>query len=389
MAGFLPSCNFNPPVAFDRARATQPLPEVPNQPPAGSLVIIDDFEDTFQSAAHGNVGAYAARQQGFRGPIYAETVGSEQPGPRNSTSARTWMNLQPQDPAQVRQAVQDYSRFSHRELLEDVTGDLNKVRERGLHDSAVNVSYGAQPQRSAETLLRDVRSGTMPGSPTFQMSQNILKAYDIDSAKLTNPDAKVSGPERHRLHQALLQATEAGAQAPDVKQAQANYDQAVGALQAQNNSVVVSAGNQEQILQSMANEAGGLKPTAGPDSNHNVLANAQVVTVGATRWREGAGGLQERVAGYSNRDPEVDIYASGSVGNGVDQNRLNVAGTSFSSPRVAAALASLHGTHPGSNSVQMRNLMQNRLTHSLQDGGQNVSVLDFAQTERYMREGRF
>jgi hypothetical protein len=351
--------------------------------------MIDTFDDTFQAAAHGNVGAYAARQQGFRGPIYAEKLGPDEPGPSQSNDAQTWLNLEPQDPAKTRQAVQDISRFRHRELLEGVTGDLNKVRERGLHDSAVNISFGLQPQRVADGLLNDVRSGLNPDSPNFQMSQNILRAYDVDPQKLTHPDTKVSGPERHRLQNALLQASEAGAQAPDVKHAQAGYDQAVGALQAQNNSVVVSVGNQEQILQNMAAEAGGRKPVAGPNSNHNVLANPQVVTVGATRWREGPNGLQERVAEYSNRDAEVDIYASGSVGNGVNQNRMNVGGTSFSSPRVGAALATLHGTHPGSSSSKMRNLMQNRLTHDLNQDGQNLPVLDFEKTELYMRQNRF
>ena len=391
MAIFTPGINvFNPPVTFDRARATQPLPDVPENPPAGSLVMIDSFQDTYQSADHGNIGAYAARQQGFRGNIYAEEIGPDQlTGPRQSNLALTWMGMQTQDPTRVRQAVSDYSRYCHSELLNDVAGDLDKVREKGLHDSAVNISYGNQPQRVADGLLDKVRSGMPPGSPNYQLSQNIISAYGLDASKLANPDPKISGPERTRLQEALLASAEAGARHPEVQSAQQNYDRAVAQIQGQHNSVVVSAGNQQQVLDRMAQEAGGHRPQAGPNSNHNVLANSQVVTVGATRWWHTAQGLRERPAAYSNRDPEVDVYASGSVGNGPDQQRMNVAGTSFSSPQVGAALATLHGTHPGSSSAQMRNLMQNRLTHSLQDGQQSLPVLDFQRTEEYLRIQKF
>ena len=388
MAGpILPNFSFNnfppmPPV-FDRARAQQPLPQVPNQPPAGSLVLVDAFQDTYQEAAHGNTAAFAARQHGFRGNIYAEDIGPDQiTGPRESQNARAWLSMAPQDPAMTRQAVQDLSRLSHRELLEDVTGDLNKIRERGLHDSAVNVSYGSTPQRVAEGIYRDVRLGSQPFSPTHQFSQNILNAYGVDAAKFNSSDPAVSGPERARLQQSLLQAAEAGVHSPDVVQAQQNYDQAVRSLESGNNSVVVSAGNQQEILGRLAADAGGRTPVVGAGSNHNVLANSQVTTVGATRWFENG---TERIAGYSNRDPEVDIYASGSVGNGRDQNRRNATGTSFAAPRVAAAMATLHGTHPGMTSSQVENLMRNRLTHPLAD----VSVLDYQRSEEYMRRGTF
>lgn len=362
----------------DRAR-NQNLPKLPQDPPAGSLVLVDTFEDTFQGAAHGNTAAFAARQQGFRGPIYAESIGPDGVrGPTQSVNARSFLAMGPQDPAVTRQAVMDISRLTHRELLEDVTGDLNKIAKTGLHDSAVNVSYGTSPQRVAEDIYRQVRQ---PFGGHF--TQNIFQAYGIDAEKFNSHDPKVSGPERARLQQALLQAAEAGVESADVKMAEVGYDQAVRGLKSRHNSVVVSAGNQQQVLDHLAADANGQRIQPGsPNSNHNILANSSVTTVGATRWFQNG---KERLANYSNRDPEVDIYASGSVGSGADVNKMNSSGTSYSSPRVATALATLHLTHPGRSSSQMENLMRNRLTH--QTEGQ--SVLDYTRTEEFLRNQRF
>lgn len=372
--------------AFDRARPLTPLPEVPNQPPPGSLVMIDNFEQSHQDAGHGNVGAFAARQHGFRGNIYAEKAGPDVLTQKPDTMATRESLNEPQTPEYTRRALQDFSRQNHRDLLQGLAGDMDKLQGLGLKDSAVNISMGTSPLRMANQILGEVREGTNPASDNFQFSQNVLKAYNIDVAKLSSPDPKVSGPERNRLQQSLLTATQAGADSPEVAQARSQYDQAVTKLQAQNNSVVVSAGNDQQITSDWTQEAQGIAPQVGPQANRNVLVNSAVTTVGATQWLRGSQGLSERVAPYSNQDPEVDILASGAVGNGFDVNQKNVAGTSYAAPRVAAALATLHGTHPGATAGQMRNLMQNRLTHSLSGG---ESVLNFGKAEEYMRLGRF
>ena len=377
-----------PPPVFDRARPTAPLPEVPQSPPAGSLVIIDKFVPSERGAGHGNVAAFAARQQGFRGNIYAETIGGDNPNSATiSWQARGVLNF-PQTPELTRQAVQDYSRFRQRELLDEVTGDLNKLRDRGLHDSSVNVSFSDSSMRVANQLLADVRDGTHPMSPNFQMSQNILQAFNIDAGKLSSSDPQVSGPERHRLQQALLEAAQRGGDSPDVRQSQGQYQQAVRDLQARHNSVVVAAGNDQEVTANWTREAHGIRPQVGPNANRNVLVNSDVTTVGATQWNRGPNGLRERVAAYSNQDSEVDIYASGAVGNGIDVNRMNVDGTSFAAPRVAAAEATLRGTHPGASPQQIRNLMNNRLTHSMPNP-QGVGVLDYGTTELYLRNGTF
>ena len=279
------------------------------------------------------------------------------------------------------------ARFQASDLLNDVTGDLNKLRQRGLHDSAVNVSYGSTPVGVADMLVDKVRSGTSPYSEDHQLSQNVLKAYDIDAQKLGNPDPKIHGPERRRLHQSMLEASRAGFASPEVQQSQQKYDQAVHDLQSNHNSVVVSAGNQQGIKANWAKEAEGLEVASRPGDTYNVLANSEVTTVGATRWQKGPDGLRETVAHYSNYNPTVDIFASGSVATGQDQNVKTTQGTSFSSPRVAGALATLHGNHPGSNASHMRNLMNNRLTHQLP--GAAAPVLDFQAAEEYMRKGTF
>lgn len=379
----------NPPVTFDRARreGDKALPGVPEKPPAGSLVIVDTFQDSFMGAAHGNVGTFAAQQHGFRGKVYAENIGPDQP-----TGSRAWdtyqkFNAGPMTPEQTRAAVRDFARHNSSELLNNVAGDLDKLRGKGLHDSAVNVSYGTTPARMADQLMNDIYSTKAPFSPNVQLAKNVFNAYQIDMNKLDSKDPKVSGPELKRLQDALLKDTRAGMSHPDVKAAQQNYDRSVQQLQGQHNSVVVSAGNDQAIGQAWKREANGYSSVLTQSDYHNPLANADVTTVGATQWTRGPEGLKERVAGYSNLDPTVDVYASGSVGNGHDVNRKNVGGTSFSAPRVAGALATLHGNHPGANSVQMRNLMNNRLTHEVP--GASAPVLDFQAAEEYMRRGTF
>ncbi|MBS2040663.1 S8 family serine peptidase [bacterium] len=377
-----------PPLPVDRARRQfgDQLPEVPNQPPAGSLVIVDSFQDSIQ-ADHGNVAAYAAKEHGFRGRIFAEKLGPDEGGNRRALGAFDQLNSGPLDAAKTRQQVQDVARFQAADLLNDVSGDLNKLRQRGLHDSAVNVSYGTTPVGVADMLVDKVRSGTNPYSNDHQLSQNILKAYNIDADKLGNPDPKIHGPERRRLHQSMLEAARAGFETPEVQQAKQNYDRAVHDLQSNHNSVVVSAGNQQLIKSGWAKEAEGLQVTSKPGDTYNVLANSEVTTVGATRWHKGPNGLRESVAGYSNVNPTVDVFASGSVATGQDQNVKTILGTSFSAPRVAGALATLHGNHPGASASQMRNLMNNRLTHELPGAG--APVLDLQAAEEYMRKGTF
>lgn len=378
-----------PPQPFDRARreGSDRLPEVPQNPPAGSLVVVDSFQDSWGNADHGNIGTYAAKEHGFRGKVYAENIGPDNPQYPRSFLPRDLLNLGPQDPATTRQAIRDMARFRSADLLTDVSGDLNKLREKGLHDSAVNVSYGVTPMRVADSIMQDVYNGTHFGSPNQNLSQNVFKAYEVDPAKLGSKDPKVSGPELKRLHDGLLQDTRAGFNHPEVKQAQQTYDQSVRDLQAQHNSVVVSAGNDQEVPKFWAQEAKGQATLTEASDFHNPLANSEVTTVGATRWFQGPAGLQEKVAGYSNQDPTVDVYASGGVATGQDMNRKTVQGTSFSAPRVAGTLAALHGNHPGASASQMRNLLNNRLTHELP--GATAPVLDFQAAEMYMRNGKF
>lgn len=377
-------------LPFDRARAQEPLPELPQNAGSGSLVIIDGFQDTYSGAAHGNIGAYAARQHGFTGNIYAEQVGGDT-GRTSSLSSATFDTLgrAPLSANTTRTLVESFMRNDQTELLQDLTGDLNKIRERGLKDSAVNISYGTNAQRQAMEVYSRVRSAppsissmNMPQSlqNQYRFSQNVLRAYGIDSERFYSSDVKVSGPERTRLQEQLIQAGVNATSSKEVVSARGEYSAAVKALEAQNNSVVVSAGNNEGVLQSFRNDAGGVMPKAPLSSKYNITLDDNVTTVGATRWRNGN---SEYLADYSNRDPQVDIYASGSVGNGLDENKKKTMGTSFAAPRVAAAMAAIHKNYPGMPSKAVENMMLNSLTHEL-DGQR---VLDFSMTEQYMRNG--
>lgn len=378
-----------PPPPLDRARreGTRALPAVPDKPPAGSLVMVDTFQDSFVDADHGNIGAFAAQQHGFRGKIYAEQIGPDCPTRPRAFDTYQKFNAGPMSPAETRAAVRDYARYNSTDLLNNVAGDLDKLRGKGLHDSAVNVSYGTTAAGMADQLMNDIYAAKGPFPQNIQLARNVFSAYQIDVNKLDSKDPKVSGPELRRLQDSLLKDTRAGMAHPEVQAAQKNYDRSVHELQGKHNSVVVSVGNQQGIGKAWKQEANGYSGQLNQSDYHNPLANSEVTTVGATQWTRGPGGLKERVAGYSNLDPTVDVYASGAVGNGRDVNKKKVAGSSFSAPRVAGALATLHGNHPGANTGQMRNLMNNRMTHEVP--GASAPVLDFQAAEEYMRKGTF
>ena len=184
------------------------------------------------------------------------------------------------------------------------------------------------------------------------------------------------------MQQSLLSTAEAGAKSQTVEKSKALYSNAVRELEKNNNSVVVSVGNQGKYLDYFAQDTNGARVQSGAEAQHNVLVNPLVTTVGATIWEDSK---TERIADYNSQNPETDIYASGSVGNGLDLNRAKVRGTSFAAPRVAATLASLHGNHSGMPSSAMENLMKNRLTHETE----GELVLDFSAAEEYMRKGTF
>lgn len=377
-------------LRFDRARAQEQLPELPQNAGSGSLVIIDDFQDTDNGAAHGNVGAYAARQHGFTGNIYAEPIGGDT-GQISSLSSATLNTLgrAPLSANTSRTLVESFMRSDQTELLQDLTGDLNKIRERGLQDSAVNISYGTNAQRQAMVVYSRVRNAPpsissmcmpQPLQNQYRFAQNVLRAYGIDSQRFYSNDVEVSGPERTKLQEQLIQAGVNATGSQEVVSARGEYSAAVRALEAQNNSVVVSAGNDEGLLQRFSDDAGGRTPRAPLSSKYNITLDDNVTAVGATRWRNGN---SEYLADYSTRDPQVDMYASGSVGNSFDENKMNKLGTSFAAPRVAAAMATIHQNYPGMPSSSVENMMRNSLTHEL-DGER---VLDFSMTEQYMRNG--
>lgn len=381
------SFNMIAPPLFDRARPMQPLPAPPRQAPAGSLVMVDTFQESPSPdpkefgtrPGHGNVGSYAARQHGFRGNVYAEPIGPDAAPPFAMPPQVNWAALSNE---QVRARVRDASRDNSVSLLGSVTGDLDKQRKLGLHNSAVNVSYGESARHSAGSYFSNVLNDLMyapPGQPG--MGTRTLQAYGIDRSKFDNPDPKVSGPEWLKLQQGLLTDSEAGQRAPEVNAATGRYRQAVRNLEANHNSVVVSAGNSESQLQDWSSMTNGQRVREGAGSNRNVLSVPEVTTVGATQWlRDRQGGLHERVAPYSSRDG-ADIYASGSVGNGVNPQRMKSPGTSFAAPRVAQAMATLHKLHPSLSSSQVESLLRNQATHQVNDGAAGpVDVLDYGRS---------
>lgn len=354
---------------------------------AGSLVVVDNFTPTMTmgpfgpggpaETPHGHMVAASARGQGFQGNLIASEY---QPTDGQLRSElRNRMNQAGLPAQEFKQALSQRVRQNSIGLLESMNRRLEGLQEAGLRNSAVNLSFGADQASEVLSLYGEVRQAFSPG-PFQQFSapllDNYCRAFGLDKPKLMSEDPAVSGPERGKLQQALIDQVRGASEGdPAISAARARYDQAVNQLESGHNSVVVSASNGGKVLEILAADAPGSAPLkTGPSFYDNVLANSQTTVVGATTGR----GADEKVAGYSSDYKEVDVYANGTAPLGSFPGLPDAQGTSFASPRVAAVMAQLHELYPEKTSAQIEAMLKEQLSHQLlsYDGRPQLPVLN-------------
>lgn len=362
-------------------------------PPKGSLIIADNFTPTNpgDKFSHGEVVNMAARQNGFKGPVFSMS----QPLDIRASNAQSGAEMVLTDPqaekGDILRAVSVRSAAQAISNVQSQTKVVNNAIASGAQNSALNISMGTSKAGIVTDLYSQASLAWNPKAPEDAQAYgktvagNFSKAYDLDMDKLQNPDLKVSGPERQKLQQKLVgHVHQALGKNPNMDKAKREWTTAVRRFESQNNSVVISAGNEGGTAKTLARDTGGLLPKVPKDFETNVLEIPEVTSVGATRWSNGAGGPKERRADYSNHSQGTDIYASGSVDFDGDQKAESF-GTSFSGPRVAATMAKLHKDNPKMSSDQVENLMKTRLTHDLNSGSKSkLKVLDYHKSSDYL-----
>jgi hypothetical protein len=322
---------------------------------------------------HGYQVMASAVKDGFRGQV----VPLNQSGMGEAASGLNKPGMTAQE---TRAYVSDYASKRAVGLLNTETGMVNMAQQTGAKNSALNISMGVSPASISSGLyFSSIGDPSQPAGPRLQ---NLATAYGLDIDKLNSSDPKVAGPERARLQQGLIGDVSKGIGGPEVARAKRDFATAVGRFESGQNSVVISAGNDGETLKDLKKSAYGVPVKSVPDNFFtNVLDTPQATMVGATRWFESSKGLVEKPANYSNKNSGVDVYASGSLAGVPYRPDL---GTSFSAPRVAATMATLHKQNPKMSSAQVEALMMSKLTRELDTSSGSISVLDFQRSSDLM-----
>lgn len=361
--------------------------------PGGSLIIADSFmpSNPNDKFAHGEMVNMSARGNGFKGNVFTLNQQGAEGTFAKATSADDSLLFEKHTPEQTRALVASFGTNNALSLLQRQTKMVDMATASGAKNSALNISMGGSVASQTAKLYSEAGMAWNPElSPEAQaagktMATNFAGAYGLSVDKMMSSDPKISGPERARLAEALAKGLDGAVSgSPAVTKAKRDFATSVGRFEAGRNSVVISAGNEGDYAKQIGDDAHGNQPTKLPKSfNTNFLSTPEATMVGATRWSQGTAGPVERRAEYSNVNSGVDIYASGSLSTNGDQ-KAEDHGTSFAAPRVAATMAALHKANPKMSSAQIEDLMRNSLTHSLNTGGGDISVLDFGKSSDFM-----
>lgn len=263
-----------------------------------------------------------------------------------------WVQNWNQDrtPEALLQALKQRILTHRKSALESRTEVLRKMAEASVCQSVVNLSSGCGLAGTIAAFLG--RTSYDPEDPEERKSalreRTLLGlALGLDVERLCCENPNVSRPEKARMFQKLVDLSVEGDSNPELIQAKRAYDQACAGLVANHNSIVVAAGN-EQDLPAILSDYTGAELRLPPDFLLNDLTNSHTVAVGATQ--DSAPGSP--MAEYSCRYPGVRFFASGQGPHGE--------GTSLAAPRIAAVLANIHRDHPDWDSSQCQDYLRQR-----------------------------
>lgn len=355
----------------------------------GMLYLSDFFESNGpDQMPHGEIVYRSARQLGFEGEVVRSEV------PKNSLSHKakrfdSYLDQRQFTPEEMRQFLSDYSMQCMAGQTQSATQDLRKFLDEGAHHSAVNLSRGCSPAQVAEAIYERARGAFSAGDPvaTGLAAKRLAKmAPGLDSKveELTSRDPAVRGAARLRFQQNLVNLVDHTVRTnPTVQQAQQEYEAVVAQLAERKVSVVVAAANSGEVLDHFAEDAEA-RVQVPADFWRNRLASDGVVTVGATRLRDGV----QQVTEYTNYDSGIDFYADGDAYVDTQHpDKLVNYGTSFAAPRLGSVLAQTHRQQPEWSNAQVEAFVADQLAARQLDlkGHSPASALDSARAGQYLK----
>ncbi len=327
---------------------------------------------------HGTKVALAARSTGYEGPIVAQERQPSEQVNKALTLTRGQMALPGQKPDEVLKLLDQHVQFDAMGLMMEAGGQLDKDTKAGVKGAVSNFSLSSGSSAETSYLYDHIHFGwtpPQPGEPPGTdlkrhigkgMVENLARAWNIDVKDLTSEDRAVYGPARAKFQQNLIDRIHQAGQSEDLKKVHQAYSKVVEDYEARGNSVVISAGNDGDLLGQMKIDNGGRDLKFPQGFEKNTLATPETTVVGASAVSgfDPKGKPIYEVAPYSNREG-VSMYASGYGATGE--------GTSFAAPRVAAVMARLQRENPRLTSSQIENLARQQFADQPQPPG--ISVL--------------
>lgn len=308
----------------------------------GPFGLIEHVVQTGQE--HGHMVARASREGGFRGPL----LGVEASSPdSNEISSHIRLWLSSDDPKVLSLCLDERMASDRARGLSQVDQSLQRVLHEIPQNSVVNLSQGHGQSNLVDLELSMLTVADPDNAEEQKQAKDQRKrmalALGLDAAKFSSDNKEERVQVWPDVLQALLDRAAATDQDGRVRLAKAAYDESVKTLTSWGNSVVVSAGNEQQLPSVLEeNFAHGRDFRFHQNFLNNDLINSDTIAVGALHEGE--------VAEYSSRIPSVHIYACGDLG--------EHSGTSFAAPRVSAVLAALQGADPGLDGKSAERLLR-------------------------------
>lgn len=350
-------------------------------PLAGTVFVIDSHD-----LDHGNLVSKKVEDDKFKGSI--EKLNAPITQSQLQNQAVNLLVNSGLDGPKTKAALKTILEEDAKGMFEQQAGKLDELSTKGVKNSAVNISRGSN-KASATYSLYKVGAQAWESTDSTKKTwgenaiNNMAAAFNLDPAKLLDSDLKVSAPERQKL-QAELAMFSGGVMdnSPVIKSSKAKFDQAVVKFESNNNSVVLSAGNEGMDLQTLAANNDKLGITVDESFYQSIFHSKNTTSVGATKTVNVNGKPVQVLAEYSNQHSNVTVHANGSMKSAVVGGQLDTHGTSFSAPSISAVMAELHKANPGLNSDQVQELLLGTMTMDVNNGQQTMKVLDPKKTEK-------
>lgn len=352
-----------------------PLGDQRGKLPAGSLIVSDAFNPSQPTDpdTHGGAVVAGARSLGFQGPIFfQQSTTVLDSAHREGRLALEQLATRPLAPEETEQAISAFAVGAPIHMLNSATQEIERTLTTKPHNSVLNLSSGTSKAQVTQILYKVLQGP--------QALQNVSKLWGIDSDAIQNIEPEVSGRAKRLLQQEIVNAVELAWQEDSrIENGQKKFWDAVSNFEANNNSVVVAAGNEGFVRPILEMDGKGeLKlPT---DFEKNVLSNPDTTTVGATIQLDG----EEVKATFTSGDQPIQAYASGDhvIGREFDDKLgLRGAGTSIATPRIAAVMAKLHQDQPHLNSRQVEQLLRDDYLKA------PIPLLDHDKANLYLTSG--